>query len=70
MDWITLTISLVDQILKKMPDYEQRKKEKYFKLKKEYVFEKNSSNRDDNRMCKLRDELRLFVESFSNEISK
>ena len=70
MEWITIAISLVDQILKKMPAYDQRKKEKYYELKKKYILEKNSINRDDNLVSIYRDELRLFVESFSNEIFK
>ena len=68
MDWIKLALSFADQLMKKLPDYEQRQKEKFYKLKKAYIYEKNLDRRDNNRMCKLRDELRLFLESFNSQL--
>ena len=69
MDWVTISLSLVDQILKKTPDYDERKRKEYYKLKKDYYNEKSSKDRDDNNVSVYRDELRLFTEVFIKEIS-
>ena len=65
---ITLLLSIFDKVLDKTPDFDQKKKNQYFKLKKEYEDEKKSINRDDNRVDNLRDKLLLFVETYSKEI--
>jgi hypothetical protein len=63
-------LGVVDKVLEAMPDYEQRKREKYFKLKKAYLEEMTREDGDDNLADNLRDELKLFIESFSKELSE
>ena len=63
-------LGVVDKILEATPNYEQRKREKYFKLKKQYIEEVNREDGDDNLADNLADELKLFVESFSKELSQ
>ena len=72
MDYFTLALSAIEKLLDHLPNYEQRKRDKFFKLKKEYVEEINKEyyQRDDDKVLNLRDELIVFLESFQKEISK
>jgi len=70
MQWIFTVIKLIDKVMDRMPNYEQRKKEKYFKLKKKLLDESKKPNhlKIDGRIDDLVDELILFVDAFSEEI--
>ena len=70
VELISALLGVIDKVIDKIPNYEQRKKDKYYKLKKEYFEVINSENIDHNLADKLALELRLFIDSFGNEISK
>jgi hypothetical protein len=65
-------LSVIDGILKKLPSYEQRKKEKFYKLKLEYEKElsKDFPSRDDERIALIRSELLEYARTFSTEIQQ
>lgn len=68
---IGLSLSIVDKFLDKLPNYEQKKKEKYYKLKRKYNEEitKDYDLRDDNLVIVYRNELLDFLKTFVSEIS-
>jgi len=61
---------VVGKILDKLPNYSQRKKEKYYKLCKQFENEmsRDYGNRDDNLVGVYKMELERFVKVFSSEI--
>lgn len=65
---IGLLLGVVDKVLDRLPTYDQKKKEQYFKLRQEYEEElkKDFPERDDSRILDLRDELLNFVSSFKS----
>jgi len=67
---VGLLLSVVDGVLKKLPDYSQRKKETYFKLRQSYEQEllKDFPNRDDELIILKRMELLEFIRTFQSEI--
>ena len=67
---IAIALGLADKLMDKVPDYDQRKKEKYYKLKRKYNEEisKKYSERDDHLIGCLSDELCDFLETFNEEI--
>lgn len=67
-----LLVGVFDKLLDKMPSFDQTKKNKFYKLKKELIHEENKPfiSRDDNRIDNLRDELQLLIQVFDEEISK
>jgi hypothetical protein len=79
MDWVTLALELTTatmefgtEILKKMPDFDQKKKLQYHKLLKAYKSEikKDYGVRDDDLIMNLRDQLKDFVTVFVKELNK
>ena len=70
MNYLELALNLANKLMDHIPNYDQRKREKFYKLKKRFIDEKNSEDRDDNLLDDLRDELQLILESFDKEISK
>jgi len=72
MDWITLALSLADQTLKKLPDYDQKKKQEYYKKKQAYNQEKSKSYpmRDDDLLLGLKEDLYAFAQAIHNEGEK
>lgn len=65
---IAAALSIVDKAMDMAPNYEQRKKQKYYKLKREFLNEITREDGDDNRIGNLRDELLQFLETFNKEI--
>jgi len=67
----TMLLSVVNKTMDMLPDYEQRKKEKFYKMQRDYSNEKNKEfpNRDDNLVGVYRDRCLQFVAVFSAEIS-
>ncbi len=65
---IALALKVFDTLLEKFPDYEERKKKKYFELKMEYLEELKSERRDMNKLMNLRDELFTTVSVFVDEL--
>lgn len=75
MDFITLvttTISLADKALSLVPNYDQRKKKKFYELKERYEneFRKDYPERDDNLIDHYRNDLLCHIQAFSSEISR
>ena len=70
LDWISPALRVVDKLLERTPDYDQKQKNRYFKIKERYYEEmaKNYPERDDSNVDHLRRELRLFVEKLSTEL--
>jgi hypothetical protein len=70
MDWITLALSLGDQILKKIPNYDQKKRNDYYNKKKLYNQEKAKTYplRDDDLLLSLKEDLFTHLEAFKKEI--
>lgn len=70
MDWITLALSLGDQILKKIPNYDQKKRNDYYNKKKLYNQEKAKTypQRDDDLLLSLKEDLFTHLEAFKKEI--
>lgn len=67
---ITALLGVTSKLLDKTPDYNQKKKENFFKMKNAYEAElkKEYSQRDDDMIMNLREEIVLFAGSFSKEI--
>ena len=65
---IAAALSICDKLLDKTPNYTQKKKEKYYAIKKAYYEELTHANRDDSRVDNLRDELIMFIDAFSKEL--
>lgn len=67
---INLVLQLTNELLKKIPNYDQRKKEKFYKIAEEYqrAMSVDYKYRSDNRIDDLRDQLKLFSRTFLDEI--
>jgi len=67
----TMLLSVVNKTMDMLPDYEQRKKEKFHKMQRDYNNEKNKEypQRDDNLVGIYRDRCLQFVAVFNYEIS-
>lgn len=70
LNTLLAVFSIVDKTMDMLPNYDQRKREKYHDLKKDYLEEINKvyPERDDDRILNIRDKLQLFLEDFSKEI--
>lgn len=66
-----LLLGITEETLKRLPTYDQKKREKFHLLKMELVNElkKEYRYRDDDRILYLRDELRSYVKAFQKELS-
>ena len=67
---VTSAMELVKDIIDMLPDYNQTKREKYYELRKKLQEElrKEDHEKVDGRIDDLYDELRLFLDSFREEI--
>jgi len=70
MDYLAAVLQIANKLMDKIPDYDQRKKEKLFKLSKEYQEElvRPRDMQDDDLIANLQDEIKLFVTTFAKEI--
>lgn len=68
--WIGPVAEMVTSVINLLPNYSQRKKEKFFKIKKELLSEikKEPQDRNDGELGDLIDEFILFLNSFGQEI--
>ena len=69
---VSTILSLTDTIMKKLPDYDQKKKETFYKFKRAYENERSKDYklRDDNLLDFYRERLLDFAQTFSEEINK
>lgn len=65
---VGLALKVFDSLLQKMPDYDQQKKNKYYRLKKDYIELLHAEQRDMNLLLQYRDELILMVSTYADEI--
>ena len=65
-------LSIVDKTMDLLPDYDQIKKEQFYRMRMQYENEKNKSypHRDDNLVGVYRDRCLQFAASFADEISR
>lgn len=70
IDYLKLAMSLADKVLGILPDYEEKKKKEFYKLKEQYErqIKKPYYQRDDLIVDQSRDELRLFIQRLIEEI--
>lgn len=67
---VNLLLSITDKLMDRLPDYNQRKREQYHKLKMKYLTESSKAypDRDDNLIGLCRIDLAEFVKTFEQEI--
>ncbi len=68
---LEVSLSIIDKFMDMLPDYEQRKKEKFYSLKVAYENEKSKQvpYRDDNLVGIYRNRILQFLSVFNSEIS-
>lgn len=69
MEILLVSLKVISELLPKLPNYNQTKKNKFYKLLKDYEDEIRSEVRDDQRADNLRSELIRFLEVFRVEIN-
>lgn len=64
MNYFTIALKLGEEILKQIPDFDQRKRAEYHRLTVAYNNEitKNYPERDDDLIMNLRDDIKLMWE--------
>lgn len=67
---IEKTLSIADKLLDHLPNYDQRKKDQYFKFKQIYRNEKNKINQDMNFMLDLLDLINDIFDTYYKEVNK
>lgn len=67
---LELVLSIVDKLLSKTPNYDQKKAKEFYELKLSYVGElkKTYPERDDDLIMNLRDQLGVWIESFDKDM--
>ena len=68
MEILLVALGVIKELLPKLPNYDQMKKNKFYRLLEDYENEIKSINRDDLVVDDLRDELMRFLETFRKEI--
>jgi hypothetical protein len=68
-DALTMLLTVVNKTMDILPNYEQKKKEKYYRLRKRYEHEKSKHTPDDNLCDYYRDSLLRYIQTFTEEIS-
>lgn len=65
-----LALSIVDQVMGMLPNYEQKKRKEFYKLKRKYEEElvKDFSERDHDLILTYQSELRDFLKAFQKEL--
>ena len=68
IELITLALGVVSKSLDKFPNYDQRKKEQFHKLRKKLAEERMKEQycRDDNEIVKLEQEVKMFLQDFNS----
>jgi hypothetical protein len=65
---IGIALKVFDSLLSKMPNYDERKKNLYYKLKKHYLEVLHAEERDMQELLNTRDELLLMLSTYADEI--
>lgn len=65
---VSVALETINEVMKKLPDYDDRKREQYFRLIRDLKNEMLSTDRDDLRVDELSDKLQQFLEVFRSEL--
>ena len=70
MNYLLLALNIGNELMKKIPDYDQKKRQQFFNKTTQLQDEWNKpyDKRDDDLILNLRDELSAFLEAFYKEI--
>jgi hypothetical protein len=70
LEVIRMALNVTDKIIDRMPTYEQSKREKMYRLRRNFEDEcaKEYPYRDDNKRDIYRREIMFFLESFAREL--
>ena len=68
---ISSSMSVIEKYMDKTPNYPQKKREEFFRIKNslDNEMKKEYPLRDDDLIMNIRDEYILFAETFAKEIS-
>lgn len=67
---IELTLSVLDKLADKLPDFDQRLKKDVKELRARYEAEKKALVRDLDLILDLKDEIELLLETWNKELDK
>jgi len=67
---VALTLSVIDKVMDKLPNYSQVKRQQFYRLRTKYETEqvKDFPERDDNLVELSRRELIRFIETFAEDL--
>ncbi len=70
MDYLGTILTLATKVMDQIPNYDQRKKEKFYKLKRKYEEERIRPRdmQDMGALLTYKKELEMYVETFIKEI--
>jgi len=70
MEYLLIALNLANEIMKQIPDYDQRKRKEFYKkvLSLQDEWHKPYDQRDDDLILNLRDELGTFLKAFYKEV--
>jgi len=70
MNYLLLALNIANEFMKKIPDYDQKKRQQFFNKTTQLQDEWNKpyEKRDDDLILNLREELSTFLEAFYKEI--
>lgn len=72
MQYLFLAMKLAEGFMDQIPNYDQRKKKEYYNLKNRLNDSWNApwEKRDDDLILNLQEKMKVFLESFYEEIKK
>ena len=72
MEIAIIALKIAHEIMKKMPDYDQKKRSEFYKMtvRLEREWNRPYPERDDDLILNLRSEAMAFLEAFYEEIKK
>jgi len=72
IEYIGIALSLADKLMDRIPDYEEKKREHFYKLRRKYEREvsKDRQYRSDLRVDEYATDLKLFIEHFITQIPR
>lgn len=70
MEWLTLALAFGSKLMDKLPDYDQKKRADFYKLKSEYfqLLSAPYEERDDDKILYQKEKLAAFMQAFNKEI--
>lgn len=70
MDYLLIALNIANEFMKKIPDYDQKKRQQFHSktIQLQDEWNKPYEKRDDDLILNLREELSSFLEAFYKEI--